>query len=80
MGCCGRSRAAFANNQGPQPADFLQSTPMTSLRFVQRRSIVVRGPVTGRRYEFRDGAYVRGIDTRDAADLLKSGYFEKAAG
>jgi hypothetical protein len=77
MGCCGRSRAAFANNQEPQPANFPQSTPITSLRFVQRRSIVVRGPATGRRYQFGDGAYVSGIDSRDAAALLKSGYFEK---
>jgi len=53
---------------------------MASLRFVERRSVVVRGPVTGRRYQFRDGAYVRGIDARDATGLLKSGYFEKSAG
>jgi hypothetical protein len=68
MPCCGQNRAAVANKSESRPA---------GLRFLQRRSIVVRGPATGRRYEFHDGAYTRGIDDRDATALLKSGYFEQ---
>jgi hypothetical protein len=77
MGCCGQNRAAFANH-ATQPSFSLPSNPPTSLRFVQGRSIVVRGPLTGRRYEFDGRSYTQGIDPRDVTALLKSGHFEKA--
>jgi hypothetical protein len=73
VGCCGQNRAALAS----QPANAQPYAAQTSLRFVQRRSIAVLGPVTGRRYQFQDGAFTRGIDLRDTVELLKSGYFEK---
>jgi len=59
----------------PSPANGLAPAAATSLKFIQRRSILVRGPVTGRRYHFSGGASTRGIDARDAAGLMKSGYF-----
>jgi hypothetical protein len=72
MSCCGQNRIAYANSQ---QSEALQGT--IGLKFAQRRSIAVRGRITGLRYVFHDGAFTRGIDPRDAADLLKSGHFEK---
>lgn len=76
MSCCGQNRA-FAKQEGTQAADSFPASAATSLKFVQRRSIVLRGPVTGQRYQFHDGAYTRGIDARDVTALLKSGYFQQ---
>jgi hypothetical protein len=73
VGCCGQNRAALAS----QAANDQPPAASNSLKFVQRRSIVVRGPVTGRRYQFHDGAFTRGIDSRDTVELLKTGCFEK---
>jgi hypothetical protein len=79
MGCCGQNRD-FAKYANSQPNQNTTSSVETSLRFVQRRSITVRGPVSGRRYQFQSGSYTHGIDPRDVAQLLTSGFFEKAAG
>ncbi len=78
MGCCGQNRAALSNSLDSQPMTGLQSTQTASLRFVQKRSIIVRGPETGRRYQFRDGAYTSGVAMDDATALLKTGFFEAA--
>jgi hypothetical protein len=81
VGCCGQNRAALASQTAnAQSSNAQPSAAPISLRFLQRRSIVVRGPVTGRRYQFHDGAYTRGIDRRDTVELLKSGCFEKLTG
>jgi hypothetical protein len=72
MSCCGQNRLVYANSQQP---DAPQGT--IGLKFIQRRSIAVRGRVTGTRYFFHAGFFTRGIDPRDAADLLRSGHFEK---
>ena len=80
MGCCGQNRAVFATHRESQPSNALSSVEAASLRFVQSRSIMVRGPLTGRSYKFHRGAYTNGIDARDASALLKSGYFETSAG
>jgi hypothetical protein len=77
MGCCGQNRE-FAKNESSQAPFNLQSGAETSLRFVQRRSIVVRGPITGRPYQFHESNYTPDIDPRDVTFLLKSGFFEKA--
>lgn len=75
MACCGQNRSNFASN--PQSlATAGEVSASTSLRFVQRRSIAVRGPVTGKHYQFHNAAYTHGIDPRDSAVLLKSGHFE----
>jgi hypothetical protein len=81
VGCCGQNRAALASHTATaQSSNAQASAAPASLRFVQRRSIVVRGPVTGRRYQFHDGAFTPGIDLRDTVELLKTGYFEKPTG
>jgi hypothetical protein len=78
MGCCGQNRE-IAKYESTQAPIHLQSSAETSLRFVQRRSIVVRGPITGKRYQFHESHFTPGIDPRDVTFLLKSGFFEKAA-
>jgi hypothetical protein len=78
MACCGQNRE-FARQESSEAPFHPQSGAETSLRFIQRRSIVVRGPITGKRYQFHESHYTPGIDPRDVAFLLKSGFFEKAA-
>jgi hypothetical protein len=79
MGCCGQNRD-FAKYANSQPSSNSASSADTSLRFVQRRSIAVRGPITGRRYQFHSGSYTHGMDPRDVVQLLTSGFFERVAG
>jgi hypothetical protein len=77
MGCCGQNRARFATYAVSHADNVPQSVAPISLRFVHQRSIYVRGPVTGERYHFHDRVYTRGIDIRDTAEMLNSGYFEQ---
>jgi hypothetical protein len=77
MGCCGQNRARFVISAASHVDNVLQSVAPISLRFVHQRSIYVRGPVTGIRYHFHDRVYTHGIDIRDAAEMLNSGYFEQ---
>ncbi len=76
MACCGQRRAEAV----PQlsPADRLMNVPVPTadLRFTQNSAVLVRGPVTGRHYQFRDGICGHPIDAKDASILLKSGYFQ----
>jgi len=78
MGCCGQNRE-FAKHESSQAPFNPPSSAETSLRFVQRRSIVVRGPITRKRYQFHESHYTPGIDPQDVTFLLKSGFFEKAS-
>jgi hypothetical protein len=50
----------------------------TSLRYVGGSAIQIRGPVTGRLYEFSCSASVQVVDPRDAADLLATSMFRHA--
>ena len=78
MGCCGQNRTAFAHHAQPLAAS-PNSTPAnsaTSLRFLQKRAILVRGPLTGRRYAFSPDGVTSNIDPADVEALLKSGHFE----
>ncbi len=77
MGCCGQGRAIAAQSRAAvlhQEA----GTPgwYTKLRFTQKAAILIRGPVTGRHYQFHEGAYSQQVDSRDAAVLVKTGYFQ----
>jgi hypothetical protein len=48
------------------------------IQFTQQAAILVRGPATGRHYQFHPGTQIQSVDPRDAASLLKSGYFRLA--
>jgi hypothetical protein len=80
MGCCGQARAIAAQNN-PAPNQQV-GTPgrFTKVRFTQKAAVLIRGPVTGRHYQFHEGAYTQQMDTRDAAVLVKTGYFQPELG
>ena len=57
------------------------SSPMpnspVALRYLQRSPIRVRGPVTGRTYDFSSSNPVQAVDTRDAATLMRTRFFRQ---
>ena len=78
MTCCGQGRAALAlarsaAQQGPATAG-----PSVRITFTQPTSVFIRGPATGRHYQFHPEAQTQPVDPRDATSLLKSGYFRPA--
>jgi hypothetical protein len=74
--CCGQNRAAVAQKDLVSNQQVSPSGWVTRIRFTQRAPVLIRGPVTGRHYQFHEGAYSQQVDTKDAAVLLKSGYFQ----
>ena len=72
MSCCGQKRAELVQGAA-EPA-----APGASVKsaFTQKSPVLIRGPVTGRHYQFHNGVFNREVDSRDAAVLLKSGYFK----
>lgn len=74
MPCCGQGRAALV--QGRPSGQVTPSQPgPVNIELTQRASVLIRGPSTGRHYQFHPGALVQQIDPRDAVPLVKSGYF-----
>jgi hypothetical protein len=51
--------------------------PVVTLRYLERSPIAVRGPATGRYYEFSAAAPVKPVDPRDAAALLRTRFFQQ---
>jgi len=51
-------------------------TPV-SVRYTESQSVVVRGPVTGRRYAFSAANPVQSVDPRDAGALLQARFFRR---
>jgi hypothetical protein len=47
------------------------------LRYLERSPIRVRGPATGRQYEFSAVNSVQSVDARDAESLLNTRFFAK---
>jgi hypothetical protein len=76
MGCCGQRRADAAQQISPANRPVDSSGAVADLRFTQDAAALVRGPVTGRHYQFHNRICNQPIDARDAAILLKSGYFQ----
>jgi hypothetical protein len=50
------------------------------LRYLQTRPLLVRGPVTGRVYQFSGAHPEAGVDCRDAASLLQTNLFRPVGG
>ena|SRR6516225_7961128 len=64
------------------PADFSPSAPgitMTRLRYADSALIRLRGPVTGRAYDFSGAAPVQEVDFRDAAIFVRSARLQLSA-
>jgi len=61
----------------PQPAAYSSHGTVT-LRYLERSRIIVRGPATGRYYEFSGIDAVKPVEARDAAALLRTQFFRQA--
>jgi hypothetical protein len=49
-----------------------------TLRYLERSRILVRGPASGRQYEFSADRAVQHVDGRDAPALLETRFFRRA--
>ena len=76
MGCCGQGRAIAAQSKAPPHQQAGTPGGFTMVRFTQKPRFLSGGPVTGRHYQFHEGAYSQQVDTRDASVLVKTGYFQ----
>ena len=47
------------------------------LRYTEISPVLVRGPISGRHYRFSRSEPVQTVDTRDAAALLRTGFFRQ---
>jgi hypothetical protein len=78
MGCCGQQRAVLVQGKTAARQEAPDSRSWVNLRFMQQAAVLIRGPVTGRHYQFHGDAPVQRVDARDAVPLIKSGYFQQA--
>ncbi|PIR37828.1 MAG: hypothetical protein COV35_07825 [Alphaproteobacteria bacterium CG11_big_fil_rev_8_21_14_0_20_39_49] len=77
MGCCGNKRANWRNySTRPAPSavpEKLQNPQ--KIYYNADEPYIVKGAVTGFTYLFSDKGDALEVDERDAADLMKAGYF-----
>lgn len=80
-----RPATGMAVGQSPSPAWPLHpgngATPdrgVVPLRSRERARLLVRGPVTGRAYEFSAAQPIQAVDARDAESLLRTRLFLRA--
>jgi hypothetical protein len=78
MACCGQQRAALVQGKATGAQTFSGPGGSVAVRFKQSSAVMVRGPVTGRHYQFNGSANSQRVDARDAAALIKTGYFQRA--
>jgi hypothetical protein len=50
-----------------------------TLRYLGLKRVVVRGPATGRQYDFSSSAPTLPLDSRDVDGLLRTRYFVRGA-
>jgi hypothetical protein len=74
MGCCGQKRFAIAIAQ-PSVAERAPVAHQARLEYLAEAAILVRGPSTGRHYQFSAANRVQAVDPVDAGPLVKTGYF-----
>jgi hypothetical protein len=60
---------------GPSAMRYGSNTATTTVQYLQSSNVVVRGPVTGRRYAFSGWNSVQSVDRRDARALLSTRMF-----
>jgi|ERR1019366_7515772 hypothetical protein len=48
-----------------------------NLRYLEKSPILVRGPATGRQYDFSRARPVQAVDARDAEALLRTRFFRR---
>jgi hypothetical protein len=60
------------------PAPALQpipAYPSVALRYTETSPILVKGPATGRQYQFSGSNPIQAVDARDVAALLRTRFF-----
>jgi hypothetical protein len=75
------SHTPIAGRQVTAPTRSAQPLPIHSsvaLRYTETSPILVRGPVTGRQYQFSGSQLVHAVDARDVAALLRTGFFRQS--
>lgn len=75
------SQAPIARQQVTVHTQSAQSLPTGSsvaVRYTQASPILVRGPVSGRHYQFSGSNPVHAVDGRDVAALLRTGFFNQS--
>ena len=87
MPCCGQKRAAASIAQpiteyklparSETPAASPAREAVVPLRYLENSRIVVRGPATGRNYDFSANEPVQPVAAADARSLLRSGLFRE---
>jgi hypothetical protein len=67
------------NGKAVQQTPVVQASAYSTvnLRYLENSPILVRGPVTGRQYEFSGAKPQQPVDVRDADALLRTGFFRK---
>lgn len=60
-----------------QSAQPLLTHPSVVLRYTETSPILVRGPASGRQYQFSGSKPVQAVDARDVAALLRTGFFSQ---
>ncbi len=82
--CCGNKRTtirmATPTARGISgPAAMVVGTPAerTAIRFTENSSVKVKGPASGREYEFSPSRPTQNVDPRDARLLLRSRFFRQ---
>jgi len=61
----------------PPAATSAGGNALINLRYTDAARIHVRGPVSGRTYEFSAAQPFQAVDPRDAASLLQTGLFRR---
>jgi hypothetical protein len=61
-----------------QPNSVQPASESVAVRYTESQSIVVRGPVTGRRYAFSGASPIQSVDARDTAAILQARFFRRA--
>ena len=77
-----RSGASMAATAGAQRTAVMSTYPTNGsiehLRYTESSPIHVRGPATGKTYQFSGAQPLQAVDTRDAASLLQTRFFRRA--
>jgi len=74
------SQPLIARQQVTVHAQSVQPSPTHSsvvLRYTETSPILVRGPVSGRQYQFSGSKPVQAVDARDVVALLGTGFFSR---
>jgi hypothetical protein len=69
----GKQDAVYVRAARPLPA-----YASVALRYTETSAILVKGPVTGRQYQFSGSSPVQAVDARDVAALLRTRFFSQS--